>query len=81
MLIMITSDKYEEGIQRCEANAMSSLDEAQKLIKHGDFRQAYIFGILALEEIGKAGFIIDKMDQPHISETEWKKDLISHWHG
>ena len=71
---MIPSDKYEEGILRCEVNALSSLNEAQKLIKQGDFRQAYIFGILALEEIGKAGFIIDKMDQLHISKKEWKKE-------
>ena len=71
---MIPSDKYEDGIIRCEVNALSSLNEAQKLIKQGDFRQAYIFGILALEEIGKAGFIIDKMDQLHISKKEWKKE-------
>jgi len=77
---MIPSLKFIEGIKRCEVNAFNCFTEAYKSYEQGDIRQAYFFGILALEEAGKAGFIMDKMSQPQISRKEWgdRESFMSH---
>ena len=68
---MIPQASFVEGIKHCEINAFTAFREADKSLSQGDFRQAYFFGILALEETGKAGFLLDKMGQPQIDKDEW----------
>ncbi len=77
---MIPQASIEEGIKHCEINAFTAFREAGKSLSQGDFRQAYLFGVLALEEIGKAGFLLAKMGQPQITVNEWRKSqtLLSH---
>ena len=76
---MIPKAEYEEGIKLCERNARISIDECTTLLKQGHFRQAFFFGVLTMEEIGKAGFIFDKWDDPHIFKNEWKnKETFFH---
>jgi len=77
---MIHKDEYVEGIKRCEINAFLSVGDAAILHEKEEYRNAYFFGIIALEEIGKAGFIIEKIDKPYISEDEWSsnKTFMNH---
>ena len=76
---MIPKAEYEKGIKLCERNAKASIDECTALLEEGHFREAYFFGVLAMEEIGKAGFIFDKWDDLHISKNEWmNKETFFH---
>jgi len=79
-LLMIPQAKFEEGIKHSEINAFTAFREADKSFTQGDFRQAYFFGILALEETGKAGFILEKMGQSQIERKEWcdRETFMSH---
>ena len=76
---MIRKEEYEKGIKLCERNAKASIDECTSLLEDRHFREAYFFGVLAMEEIGKAGFIFEKWDEPYISKNEWKdKETFFH---
>lgn len=77
---MIPQARFEEGIKHCEINAFTAFREADKSLSQGDFRQAYLFGILALEETGKAGFLLEKMGQHQITINEWgdRATFLSH---
>lgn len=69
-----------EGIKLCEINAYKTFIEVEKLISQKSFRQAYFFGILSLEETGKAGFLLENMDRPCITKEEWRnrETFMSH---
>ena len=69
----IPKSNYNEGVKLCEVNAFESFTQAQTNLDNSKFREAYLLGFIALEEIGKALFILDEWDKPSISKNDWRK--------
>lgn len=77
---MIPKAQFQDGIKQCEINAYHSFMDAHRHLSQNDYRQAFLFGYMALEEIGKAGFIFDKWNEARISQAEWhsRQSFVGH---
>jgi AbiV family abortive infection protein len=70
---MISVKDQQVGIRQCELNAHSTIIESNNLFNEGYFRHSAFFSIIALEEIGKAFFLLDSYEKGKpLSQKEWE---------
>ncbi len=78
---MISVEDQRIGLHQAEQNAHESIMEAKALWRGGYFRQVAFFSIVALEEIGKALFLLESYEKGDpLTRKEWqdRRSFYSH---
>jgi len=78
---------FKEGIDLCKENALDYLNEAKIIVQKGYLHHAYVSVQLAIEEIGKAIWLKDELensstdpvDIPDVVFGRGKDARKSHW--
>jgi AbiV family abortive infection protein len=78
-VIIILSEKLEEGIQKSLENANRYLKDALFLFQNRRYQSSILLSMLSYEEAGKAMMLMDYRDKTkEITRTQWAKKFCSH---